>query len=60
MKGQASLAKVNVDNEGELPSQFGVVSIPTLLLFKEGKLVDKMVGLNPKHVLKEKILKLTN
>lgn len=58
MKGQAALAKVNVDEETELASQFGIRSIPTLLLFKDGKLVDKMVGLNQKHVLKEKILKL--
>ncbi|MEB2494742.1 thioredoxin family protein, partial [Peribacillus frigoritolerans] len=38
--------------------QFGIMSIPALLLFKDGKLVDKMVGINQKHVLKEKILEL--
>jgi thioredoxin 1 len=58
LKGQATLAKVNVDNEAELASQFGIRSIPTLLLFKDGELVDKLVGLNQKHVLKEKILTL--
>ncbi|RRJ64591.1 thioredoxin [Paenibacillus oralis] len=59
LKGQATLAKVNVDNETELASQFGIRSIPTLLLFKDGRLVETIVGLNPKHVLKDKILKLT-
>ncbi|MFF2912428.1 MULTISPECIES: thioredoxin [Bacillales] len=58
MKDQATLAKVNVDDEPELASQFGVRSIPTLLLFKDGQLVDTMVGVNPKSVLKDKILNL--
>ncbi|QNK47528.1 thioredoxin [Brevibacterium sp. PAMC23299] len=58
MKGQATIAKVNVDNDPELAIQFGIMSIPALLLFKDGKLVDKMVGINQKHELKEKILEL--
>ncbi|USK78191.1 thioredoxin [Peribacillus frigoritolerans] len=58
MKGQATIAKVNVDNDPELAIQFGIMSIPALLLFKDGKLVDKMVGINQKPVLKEKILEL--
>ncbi|MFS8215171.1 thioredoxin [Paenibacillus polymyxa] len=60
LKGQATLAKVNVDEETQLASQFGIRSIPTLLLFKDGKLVDTMVGVNQKNVLKDKILKLVN
>jgi thioredoxin 1 len=60
MKGQATIAKVNADEEHELTSQFGIRSIPTLLLFKDGKVVDTMVGVNQKDVLKEKILKLVN
>ncbi|MBO1510225.1 thioredoxin [Metabacillus bambusae] len=60
MKGQAKIAKVNVDNEHELASQFGIMSIPTLLLFKDGKVVDKMVGINQKHVLEDKILELNS
>jgi thioredoxin 1 len=58
MKGQATIAKVNVDNEPELAMQFGIMSIPALLLFKDGKVVDKMVGITQKHVLKDKILEL--
>jgi thioredoxin 1 len=60
MKGKATIAKVNVDNEPELASQFGIMSIPTLLLFKDGKVVDTMVGINQKHVLKDKILELNS
>ncbi|MNP84302.1 Thioredoxin C-1 [compost metagenome] len=56
LKGQANIAKVNVDDEQELAKRFGVRSIPTLLLFKDGKLVDQMVGVNTKSVLKNKIL----
>lgn len=59
VKGQATIAKVNVDEESDLASQFGIRSIPSLLLFKDGELVDTMIGVNPKSVLKEKILKLT-
>jgi thioredoxin 1 len=53
---QAKIGKINVDNEPELASQFGVMSIPTLILFKDGQPVDKMVGLQPKEALKTKIL----
>ena len=42
------VAKVNVDEEEELAQAFGIQSIPTILIFKEGKLVDKTVGYQPK------------
>ena len=45
------VCKVNVDNEQELAVRYGVMSIPTLLLFENGKLVNKSIGL----VSKEKI-----
>ncbi len=53
--GTATIAKVNVDEEPELASQFGVMSIPTLILFKDGQPVDKLVGLQSKDSLKAKI-----
>ncbi|WP_028559210.1 thioredoxin [Paenibacillus pinihumi] len=56
MEGQATIGKINVDEEPELASQFGVMSIPTLILFKDGQPVDKMVGLQSKDALKGKIL----
>jgi thioredoxin 1 len=46
--GKASVYKVDVDSEGELASQYGVMSIPALLVFKGGKVVDQMVGAAPK------------
>lgn len=55
LKGQATIAKVNVDEEPELASQFGVMSIPTLIVFKNGQPVDKLVGLQSKDSLKTKI-----
>lgn len=55
LKGQATIAKVNVDEEPELASQFGVMSIPTLIVFKNGQPVDKLVGLQSKESLKTKI-----
>jgi thioredoxin 1 len=55
LEGQAVIAKINVDEEPELASQFGVMSIPTLILFKDGQPVDKMVGVQSKDALKAKI-----
>ena len=42
------LGKVNVDEQPELAGEFGVMSIPTLLVFKGGKLVNQAVGARPK------------
>ena len=49
------VGKVNVDNEPELARQFGVMSIPTLMVFKNGQVVNKSVGLVPKTAV-EKLL----
>lgn len=45
--------KVNVDEASDLAGQFGVQSIPTLILFKNGAVADKIMGLMPKEQLKE-------
>ena len=50
-EGRLLVAKVNVDEEAEVAMKFGVSSIPTLLLFKGGKLVDRSVGLVPAQAL---------
>ena len=55
MGDQALIAKVNVDEQPELAAQFGIRSIPTLLLFKDGKLIDQMVGISAKPALEGKI-----
>ncbi|RCX19693.1 thioredoxin [Fontibacillus phaseoli] len=51
------IAKVNVDENPESASRFGVMSIPTLIFFKDGQPVDKVVGLNSKENLKNLIAK---
>ncbi|OAZ46658.1 thioredoxin [Paenibacillus polymyxa] len=51
------IAKVNVDENPESASRFGVMSIPTLIVFKDGQPVDKVVGLNSKETLKSMLTK---
>ncbi|NCN05184.1 MAG: thioredoxin [Spirochaetales bacterium] len=45
------VGKVNVDHEGDLAQQYGIVSIPTILFFKDGKLVKQHVGAAPRKTL---------
>ncbi|MBY3252451.1 thioredoxin [Rhizobium laguerreae] len=51
LEGKVKFAKLNVDENPELASQFGVESIPTLAIFKRCELVDKLVGATPKTAL---------
>ena len=53
--GKAIIGKVDVDTNPEVSAKFGIRSIPTLLVFKSGEIVDKQVGAVPKSVLSEKI-----
>ena len=53
--GRVTVGKVNVDDEPDLAAQYGIRSIPTLLLFKDGQIVDQAVGVVPKRVLTEKL-----
>ena len=53
--GKAVIGKLNVDHHPQVPSQFGIRNIPTLLYFKNGQLVDKQVGAAPKTVLAGKL-----
>ena len=55
MADQITVVKVNVDDADEIAAQFRIMSIPTLLFFKSGQIVDKTVGAMPKAVLAEKI-----
>lgn len=54
-EGQVIVGKYNVDDDSELSSEFGIRNIPTLLFFKDGKLVDKHVGSTSKSDLETKI-----
>lgn len=53
--GKAVIGKVNVDEEQEISMKYGIRNIPTLLVFKNGEVVDKQVGVAPKNVLAQKI-----
>ena len=48
-EGKALVAKVNVDEEPELARRFGVMSIPTLVVMKEGRIVNQATGARPKE-----------
>lgn len=56
-KGRVKVVKVDVDSNSRTASQFSVMSIPTLLFFKGGKVQDQVVGALPKKMLQEKVEK---
>ena len=53
--GKAVIGKVDVDSNPEVSAKFGIRSIPTLLVFKKGEVVDKQIGAVPKNVLSQKL-----
>ena len=55
LKGKLKVAKINVDDSQELAAQFNIMSIPTLLIFKNGQSVEQMVGAMSKDNLLAKI-----
>jgi thioredoxin 1 len=52
-QGRAVIAKMNVDDNPMVAQRFGITSIPTLMMFKDGKLVDRAVGAMPKAELQK-------
>lgn len=55
-EGRAKIGKMDVDQNQQFPFKYGVRSIPTLLIFKDGQVVDQVVGVVPKKVLAEKLM----
>ena len=55
LAGQLKVGKLNVDHEGSIAMQYGIRNIPTILVFKNGEIVDKIVGAIPKPMLMNKI-----
>ena len=58
-EGKVTFAKLNVDENQDIAAKFGVMSIPTLVMFKGGKENGRLVGFAPKTVLKQKIEELS-
>ncbi len=56
-KGKLKVVKMNVDDNAQTPQTYGVMAIPTLILFKGGQVMDKAVGVVPKAKLTELIAK---
>jgi len=54
-EGLARVAKVDVDRNPQVAAQYDIRSIPTLLLFKDGQVVDRVIGMVPKQVLTDKL-----
>ncbi|MDR6550209.1 thioredoxin domain-containing protein [Paenibacillus qinlingensis] len=53
---QANIAKVDIDSDKELATEYGVLSVPTLMLFKDGYQLETWVGPQSKETLKQKII----
>lgn len=54
-EGKAVVGKVDVDTNQEIAAKYGIRNIPTILFFKDGEVVDKVVGVVPKEQLTEKL-----
>ena len=54
-EGKVKIGKLNVDDHPQVAAQYGVMNIPTLLLFKDGKEVDRIVGVVPKEELTRRL-----
>ena len=54
-EGKAKICKVNTDEETDLSAKFGVRSIPTLIFFKDGQVVDTLIGAQSKQTITDKL-----
>ncbi|MDH5464006.1 MAG: thioredoxin [Thiovulaceae bacterium] len=54
-EGKANICKVNTDEEQEIAAKYGIRSIPTIIFFKNGELVDQMVGAASKQAFEDKL-----
>lgn len=55
LDGKLTIAKVNIDDHGEIATEYGIRAIPTMLLFKNGTVAEQLVGMMPKAALKAKL-----
>ena len=54
-EGKLKVRKLNVDNESTIAAKYGIMSIPTLILFKGGNVAEQIVGAQPKEKISEKV-----
>jgi len=54
--GRYRIAKLNVDENPQTSARFKIASIPTMLIFKDGQLIDRLIGAQPKQVIAEHLL----
>lgn len=59
LNGKVSVCKANVDDSPEIATDLSVLNIPTLILFKGGKEVSRMIGVNSKEAIEKKIMECT-
>ena len=52
---KAVIGKYNIDEQSDLTAEYRIMSIPTILIFKDGKLVDRLAGSQPKNTLADKL-----
>lgn len=57
-EGKVKIAKMDVDNNRETPAKFGIRSIPTLIFFKSGEVVQTIIGAQPKNYIEEELKKV--
>jgi len=58
--GKIKVGKLNVDENSDIPTQLGIMNIPTLVIFKDGEEIDRMVGVMSKKELQDKINRALN
>jgi thioredoxin 1 len=59
-KGRYTIAKLNIDENPRIAAQFNIRSIPTLLIFKNGELVDQIIGAQPKPAIAARLAAHSN
>ena len=60
LAGQAKVTKINTDEQQQLAVEFGIRSIPTLMIFNKGEVVEQFIGVQAKNTLKDKLLYYAN
>jgi thioredoxin 1 len=58
-EGKVKFVQVNIDESRQTPTSFGIMAVPTLILFKNGEVIDKITGFKPKAILEQHLEKLT-